>query len=256
MKKYRLGMIMAVFAFIAMLPLRVSAEETKEIGATCTPNEKKTEYSIDLYLPNAAKEEISALSLKLEVTPKEAVGEPQIKFSNKVMERAKVYESRYHNTLNIYIAGTKGLFDDNDTLNVGTVSMKDSNDALVELSEVKLANTEDAFLVVRGWGAAETPNRETWVPDPDLDEPAGPEIPTPPEEDDGNKGDNIEGDFGDSTIGGSTAKDQYNKNRELNGSRVQGVKTGDTNQMIIYVISMAICISMISAAVYRKRKIR
>lgn len=29
MKKFRLGMIMAVFAFIAMLPLQVSAAETK-----------------------------------------------------------------------------------------------------------------------------------------------------------------------------------------------------------------------------------
>ena len=260
MKKYRVGMIMAVFAFIAMLPLRVSAEETtKEIGVTCTPNEDKTEYSVDLYIPNAAKEEIGTLSLKLEVTPKEVVGEPQIQFSGKVKEWAKVYESRYHNTLNIYIAGTKEipfnkdnstLFENDDTLNIGKISMKGSDGKAVELSEVKLANAEDALLVVRGWGDAEAPNRETWIPE--QDEPAGPEIPTPPGKDDEGDGD---GDLGGSIdIGGSTAKDQYDKDRDLKGSRVQGVKTGDANQTVIYVVSIAACIGVISAAIYRKRK--
>lgn len=265
MKKYGVGMIMAVFAFIAMLPLKVSAEEaTKEIGVTCTPNESKTEYSVELYIPNAAKEEIGTLSLKLEVTPKEAVGEPQIQFSDKVKEWAKVYESRYHNTLNIYIAGTKELpfdkdnstlFDEDDTLNIGKVSMKGADGKTVELSEVKLANAEDSLLVVRGWGDAEAPDRETWIPN--QDEPAGPEIPTPPGDgggEGGNVGDNGLG--GPTDPGGSTAKDQYDKNRALQGSRVQGVKTGDMNQTLIYVVSIAACIGVSSLVVYRKRKNR
>ena len=266
MKKYRLGMIMAVFAFIAMLPLRVSAEETKEIGATCTPNEKKTEYSIDLYLPNAAKEEISALSLKLEVTPKEAVGEPQIKFSNKVMERAKVYESRYHNTLNIYIAGTKALFKDDNTLRVGTVSMRNSAGEALTLDKedgVKLSSAENSLLVVKGFGRAESPNRDTsWQAEEEEKPPVNPDEEIPPkpgeeeeEEEERPNEPNVPGVPGGSG-GNNTAEDQYDNNRKVNGSRVQGVKTGDNNTIVIYVFSVVACIGVFSAAAYRRRKVR
>lgn len=137
MKKYILsmGMIMAVFAFIAMLPLQTFAAETEEVSVTCTPNEGKTEYTVDLHIPNASNEQIATVSLKLDVTP-----DPQnsstgyssmIEFSKEVTEKAKVYEYRSNNTLNIYIAGTKALFKD-DTLRVGTVSMRNSaGEALV-----------------------------------------------------------------------------------------------------------------------------
>ena len=187
MKKFRLGMIMAVFAFIAMLPLRVSAEETKEkeVGVTCTPtNESKTEYSMELYLPNAAKEEIAALSLKLEVGVDSTVtangfNDPVVTFSQEVTGRAKVYESRYQSSLNIYIAGIESLFNEDDTLNIGTVSLQTVSGESVALSGVSLTDDEDAIMVVRGWGDAEAVSRENWE---DNTEDPGPETPPNPDE--------------------------------------------------------------------------
>ena len=187
MKKFRLGMIMAVFAFIAMLPLRVSAEETKEkeVGVTCTPtNESRTEYSMELYIPNAAKEEIAALSLKLEVDVDSNVtangfNDPVVTFSQEVTGRAKVYESRYQSSLNIYIAGIESLFNEDDTLNIGTVSLQTVSGEDVALSGVRLTDDEDAIMVVRGWGDAEAVSRENWG---DNTEDPGPETPPNPDE--------------------------------------------------------------------------
>lgn len=266
MKKFRLGMIMAVFAFIAMLPLQVSAAETKEVSVTCTPNEGNTEYTVDLCIPNAAKEEISTLSLKLDVTPKDsATGYSSvIEFSKEVKDRAKVYEYRVNNTLNIYIAGLNSLFNDDDTLRVGTVSMKNSAGESLALNGeegVKLDSTGDALQVVRGWGNAESPNKDTtWVADKGEEEDPGPEIPPKPgegEEEEGPGGPGGSGVPGGSGNPGSdTAKDQYDNNRKVNGSRTQGVKTGDTNTVMIYVFSAVACMGLISAAAYRKRKVR
>ena len=274
MKKFRLGKIMAVFAFIAMLPLQTFAAETEEVSVTCTPNEGKTEYTVDLHIPNASNEQIATVSLKLDVTP-----DPQnsstgyssmIEFSKEVTEKAKVYEYRSNNTLNIYIAGTKALFKD-DTLRVGTVSMRNSaGEALVLDKEdgVKLSSAENSLLVVRGFGRAESPNRDTsWqAEDPGGDEKPpvdpGEEIPPKPgEEEDGEKPDeetdepDVPGVPGGSG-GNNTAEDQYDNNRKVNGSRVQGFKTGDTNSIVIYVFSIAACAGVISAVAYRKRKIR
>lgn len=185
MKKYRLGMIMAVFAFIAMLPLRATAAETKEVGVTCTPtNDSKTEYSMELYIPNVAKEEIATLSLKLDVNvdasaPGNGFNDPVVNFSKDVTSKAKVYETRYHSTLNIYIAGVEALFGTGDTLNIGTVSMSTVSGEPVALSGVTLSDDEDAIMVVRGWGDAEAVATENWVQNPD--EPGGPDIPENPD---------------------------------------------------------------------------
>lgn len=195
MKKFRLGMIMAVFAFIAMLPLQVSAveetEKTEEVSVTCTPNEGKTKYEVSLHIPNASNEQIATVSLKLDVTPdptNSSTGySSMIEFSKDVTEKAKVYEYRAGNTLNIYIAGTKALFE-KDTLFVGTVSMKNSaGDALGLDGEngVKLSNAEDSILIVRGFGRAESPNRDTsWASDTsgDVSGDISGDIPPKPDE--------------------------------------------------------------------------
>lgn len=268
MKKFRLGMIMAVFAFIAMLPLQVSAAETKEVSVTCTPNEGNTEYTVDLCIPNAAKEEISTLSLKLDVTPDMSVSSTGyssvIEFSKDVMAKAKVYEYRVNNTLNIYIAGLNSLFNDDDTLRVGTVSMKNSAGESLALNGkegVKLDSAGDALQVVRGWGNAESPNKDTtWVADKEEEENPGTEIPPKPGEGEEEEGPGGSGDSwvpgGSGNPGSDTAKDQYDNNRKVNGSRTQGVKTGDTNTIMIYVFSAVACMGVISAAAYRKRKLR
>ena len=118
------------------------------------------------------------------------------------------------------------------------------------------------------FGRAESPNRDTsWqAEDPGGDEKPpvdpGEEIPPKPgEEEDGEKPDeetdepDVPGVPGGSG-GNNTAEDQYDNNRKVNGSRVQGVKTGDTNSIVIYVFSIAACAGVISAVAYRKRKIR
>ncbi len=188
MKKFRLGMIMAVFAFIAMLPLRVSAEEIeetkeKEVGVTCTPTNDNKEYSMELYIPNAAKEEIATLSLKLEVDVDPTVSgndfnDPVVEFSKDVTSKAKVYEYRYQSSLNIYIAGIEALFNEDDTLNIGTVSLQTVSGESVALSGVRLTDDEDAIMVVRGWGDAEAVSRENWQ---DGTEDPGPDTPPDPD---------------------------------------------------------------------------
>lgn len=272
MKKFRLGMIMAVFAFIAVLPLQVSAveetEKTEEVSVTCTPNEDKTKYEVSLHIPNASNEQIAAVSLKLDVTPdpkNSSTGySSMIEFSKDVTEKAKVFEYRAGNTLNIYIAGTKALFE-KDTLFVGTVSMKNSVGEALGLdgeNGVKLSNAEDSLLIVRGFGRAESPNRDTsWESDASGDVsgdisgdiPPKPENPNDPDDTSGD----TDGDDGNTDgPGKDTAKDQYDNNRKVNGSRTQGVKTGDTNTIMIYVFSAVACMGLISAAAYRKRKLR
>lgn len=279
MKKFRLGKIMAVFAFIAMLPLQsfaAEAEETEvieEVSVTCTPkDEENKEYEVYLHIPNASEEQIATVSLKLDVTPdpkKSATGySSMIKFSadvagsddGKIPAKAKVYEYRSGNTLNIYIAGTKALFE-KDTLFVGTVSMRNSaNEALAleETNGVKLSNTENSLLVVRGFGGAESPNRDTsWKQDGSEEKPPEGEIPPEPGVEEEPEEPNEPGVPGGSgNPGSNTAKDQYDNNRKVNGSRTQGVKTGDTNGMLIYVFSAVACVGVISAVAYRKRKVR
>lgn len=276
MKKFRLGMIMAVFAFIAMLPLQTFAAETEEVGVTCTPkNEDNMEYEVRLRIPNASKEQIASVSLKLDVTPdpkRSSTGySSMIAFSeavagsDKVPGKAKVYEYRSGNTLNIYIAGTKALFE-NDTLFVGTVSMKNSAGEALALdgeNGVKLSSANDSLLVVRGFGRSESPNGDmSWESDTSGD-PSGDvsgDIPPKPGEDDDSGDPGAPADpgvpGGSGNPGSNTAKDQYDNNRKAAGSRTQGVETGDTSTMMIYVLSSAACLGVILAVAYRKRKAR
>ena len=63
MKKYILsmGMIMAVFAFIAMLPLKASAA----VSAINATESEEGKASVKLTLPNAAQEGITTVSISL-----------------------------------------------------------------------------------------------------------------------------------------------------------------------------------------------
>ena len=66
MKKYiiNLGMIMAVFAFIAMLPLKASAAAS---AFDVTENEEGDVSSVKLTLPKAAQEGITTVSVSLAI---------------------------------------------------------------------------------------------------------------------------------------------------------------------------------------------
>lgn len=144
---------MAVFAFIAILPLKVLAAESAievmdyDVGTA----------SVKLTLPNAASEGISTFRLSLVLESADEVGDGNevisgIEFSDWIKQNAKVQTSRSHQgkILNIYVAGTVPLFaggDGGDTLEVGEVYMR--NLAGVDLPfQVDTAKSE--FSIVRG----------------------------------------------------------------------------------------------------------
>ena len=135
MKKYIRGIIMAVFALVAILPQQVYAEDTGKV--LLEKNEAQTAAVVKVQIPNAEQERISSLQLKLLV--KDAAGNPAgeeilgrieslaITFDGGVSGKAKILEQIYHGdtgSLNIYISGTEPLFSgqDKNLLTVGCVS--------------------------------------------------------------------------------------------------------------------------------------
>lgn len=151
MKKYVFSIVMAVFAFIAVLPMRAQAESSKADAVEFAAGTEGV--SVKLILPRAAKEETASLQLKLKVESAGSgvINEVSFKFSDKVEKRAKVKEYRYHDgisTLNLYIAGTEALFEKNeDTLTLGTIIVKDRNGKAVS---VKTGVPEKALTLVEG----------------------------------------------------------------------------------------------------------
>ncbi len=160
MKKYIRGIIMAVFAFVAILPQQVHAEDTGEV--LLEKNETQTAVVVKVQIPNAEQERISSLQLKLLV--KDAAGNPAgeeilgriaslaITFDESISGKAKIQEQIYHEdtgSLNIYISGTEPLFSDQDEnlLTVGTVSAVILGE---EDMEIYLGTDADSFQVVKG----------------------------------------------------------------------------------------------------------
>lgn len=160
MKKYIRGIIMAVFAFIAILPQQVHAEDTGEV--LLEKNETQTAVVVKVQIPNAEQERISSLQLKLLV--KDAAGNPAgeeilgriaslaITFDDGISGKAKIQEQIYHEdtgSLNIYISGTEPLFSDQDEnlLTVGIVSAVILGE---EDMEIYLGTDADSFQVVKG----------------------------------------------------------------------------------------------------------
>ena len=156
MKKNSLGIIMAVFIFIAMLPQQALAADNEN------PLKLQAGQSalVEAELSQANGEKISSLQLSLEVTSQDGTsGNASVleKIENlsfspdaAITSKAKVCEQRYHkNTgvLDIYIAGTQPLFSAEDKLTVGTVTAtgKDGNGV-----DVYIKMVTDSFKVVRG----------------------------------------------------------------------------------------------------------
>lgn len=119
MKKNSLGIIMAVFIFIAMLPQQALAADNEN------PLKLQAGQSalVEAELSQANGEKISSLQLSLEVTSQDGTsGNANVleKIENlsfspdaSITSKAKICEQRYHkNTgvLDIYIAGTQPLF--------------------------------------------------------------------------------------------------------------------------------------------------
>ena len=156
MKKNSLGIIMAVFIFIAMLPQQALAADNE------TPLRLQAGQSalVEAELSQASGEKISSLQISLEVTSQDGTSGntnvlekiETLSFSpdETIASKAKICEHRYHkNTgvLDIYIAGTQPLFSAEDKLTVGKVTAtgKDGNGV-----DVYIKMVTDSFKVVRG----------------------------------------------------------------------------------------------------------
>ncbi len=168
MMKYRIGMIVAVFAFIAILPLRTEAAES-----TMQVTYNETEAAVKVTLPNAAQEKITTLSLSLKLEPDSTENViPEVAFSPS-LEGVKVKEYRYNeSSLNIYIAGTEPLFtagDNGDILEIGTVSL--AKESTGEKVGFKVLVDESILQAVRGGASAEIQVSEA------SEDPDGPDGP-------------------------------------------------------------------------------
>lgn len=193
-------MIMAAFAFIAVLPLQVSAARN---GAVHLETEENHAVNVSVTVPKAAGEKVSSLQLGLQITDQEGrrVGQDTLDqienltfvWSQEVQERAKITEQRYQGEegiLRLYIAGTAPLFaedaEEPDTLTLGTVSavVKDGEEAGMSLYVNML---EDSLKIVRGTEAVPIPTAASEaVP---IIAGQKPDEPTKPGGDDENPGD-------------------------------------------------------------------
>lgn len=156
MKKSILRIIMAVFAFVAVLPLGASAAETEE-GIQIKEIKGEGKASVKLTLPKAADEEIATLKLTLKV---EGAGTgtltPVFEFSKGLSadsERAKIQEYRYDKKtklMNVYLSGSKPLFT-GSALDIGKVWVQDKNKAKASFSvSVVQSKASYPLEVVRG----------------------------------------------------------------------------------------------------------
>lgn len=193
MKKNSLGIIMAVFIFIAMLPQQALAADNEN------PLKLQAGQSalVEAELSQANGEKISSLQLSLEVTSQDGTsGNASVleKIENlsfspdaSITSKAKICEQRYHkNTgvLDIYIAGTQPLFSAEDKLTVGTVTAtgKDGNGL-----DVYIKIVTDSFKVVRGNALQTIMEDEATVriavaQEEKPTQPEEPEKPTQPQE--------------------------------------------------------------------------
>ncbi len=193
MKKNSLGIIMAVFIFIAMLPQQALAADNEN------PLKLQAGQSalVEAELSQANGEKISSLQLSLEVTSQDGTsGNASVleKIENlsfspdaSITSKAKICEQRYHkNTgvLDIYIAGTQPLFSAEDKLTVGTVTAtgKDGNGV-----DVYIKMVTDSFKVVRGNALQTIMEDEATVriavaQEEKPTQPEEPEKPTQPQE--------------------------------------------------------------------------
>ena len=142
---------MAVFAFIAVLPMTALADNDKADAVVF--KQVPEGVSVRLILPKAAGEKTASLQLSVEVKSAGSgeIDDVAFKFAEIVDKRAKVTEFRYHKDtglLNLYVAGTEALYKDNeDTLTLGTITAKDQNAADVS---VKAGVPKNALTLAEG----------------------------------------------------------------------------------------------------------
>lgn len=113
------------------------ARPTNSMAADIGDNVKIDDSGyVTLVSDHADKDDITTLRLSLNI---EASPDADVSFRFSDDNEAKISEYRYNtesNQLNIYISGTESLFNDTDTLDIGTVEVSDKsgNDAAFKVS--------------------------------------------------------------------------------------------------------------------------
>lgn len=150
------GVLIGIFSVIAalvLLPLKAYAAELQTVSLIASGDRAE----IVLNFPQAAAEEISSLQISIKVSVNS--NRARVEFVQAELS-AKIVESRYHsdtNTLNIYIAGTKPLFNkSNPVLSLGYVKISGEGSAAadVEVVENSLKFVRGTELVVQNSGVS------------------------------------------------------------------------------------------------------
>ena len=164
MKKYLIGLIMAVFAFIAILPLQVLAA-----GDEVRLKEDGNNVNVSVTVSGGAGEKVSSMQLGLQFTDRDGnPAEPEIleqienltfSWSQEVQARAAVTEQRYQREtgiLRIYIAGSEPLFsgegEEPDSLALGNVMMEEIQEGAAA-DGLYISVVPDSFRKVQGSNA-------------------------------------------------------------------------------------------------------
>ena len=132
MKKYLTGILMAVALFTMALPQKVSAA-----GNSIQLEPTGKQVSVKLTLPSASGEKISSLQLRLRISSCQSA---EFNFDTAITNKAVVSEARFHQEnaggiLNIYIAGTKPLYDGVETLTLGNAVIETSGSSVVSVNQ-------------------------------------------------------------------------------------------------------------------------
>ncbi len=176
--------LLAMFMIINVVQAAVSSKSTADaVTLEVSGDSVKVTVTVD----NARDEKLTAVSLALDVDIKK--GENTADFSFAEALKDTVYGSRYEgNTLYLYVAGQDVIFDENDTIFLGELSLGDnaSTDALsatVSYKEGSLEVANSAFgsralLTVKSDAVSVDKESTTTQPETTTDRPSQPETTT------------------------------------------------------------------------------
>ena len=176
--------LLAMFMMINVVQAAVSSKSTADaVTLEVSGDSVKVTVTVD----NARDEKLTAVSLALDVDIKK--GENTADFSFAEALKDMVYGSRYEgNTLYLYVAGQDVIFDENDTVFLGELSLGDnaSTDALsatVSYKEGSLEVANSAFgsralLTVKSDAVSVDKESTTTQPETTTEKPSQPETTT------------------------------------------------------------------------------
>ena len=176
-----------LLAMVMIINVVQAAVSSKSTADAVTLEVSGDSVKVTVTVDNARDEKLTAVSLALDVDIKK--GENTADFSFAEALKDTVYGSRYEgNTLYLYVAGQDVIFDENDTIFLGELSLGDnaSTDALsatVSYKEGSLEVANSAFgsralLTVKSDAVSVDKESTTTQPETTTDRPSQPETTT------------------------------------------------------------------------------